>query len=152
MAGLLKSFPQNYHAVIVGVTGGIGSAIYELLEADGHAARVTGLSRSSTPAIDFEVDGSVKLAAEQIAEIGPVHLLIDATGFLSDQEFKPEKSLRSLNLEQFQRQFLHDFIDRFVVTKRCAQVAPSRLGILVPKLLLSFLSNVDLRVVSVAHD
>ncbi|MES2710984.1 MAG: SDR family NAD(P)-dependent oxidoreductase [Pseudomonadota bacterium] len=80
-------------AVIIGASGGIGAALAEQLAAEG--ADVTGLSRRTDPALDLLDEASIAAAA---AAIGPgLHLVIDATGFLHDDRFSPEKSFRQLD-------------------------------------------------------
>ena len=80
-------------AVVIGATGGIGAALAEALEAEG--ANVTRLGRRTTPALDLLDEASIAAAA---SAIGPgLHLVIDATGFLHDARFSPEKSLRQID-------------------------------------------------------
>ncbi len=80
-------------AVIIGASGGIGAALAAALEAEG--ASVTRLGRRTTPTLDLLDEASVTAAA---AAIGPgLHLVIDATGFLHDARFSPEKSLRQID-------------------------------------------------------
>ena len=80
-------------AIVIGATGGIGAALAEALEAEG--ANVTRLGRRTTPALDLLDEASIAAAA---AAIGPgLHLVIDATGFLHDARFSPEKSLRQID-------------------------------------------------------
>lgn len=80
-------------AVIIGATGGIGAALAAALESQG--ASVTRLGRRTTPALDLLDEASIAAAA---AATGPgLHLVIDATGFLHDARFSPEKSLRQID-------------------------------------------------------
>ncbi len=77
-------------AVVVGASGGIGAALAAALEGEG--AEVTRLGR---PTLDLLDEASIAAAA---AAIGPgLHLVIDATGFLHDARFSPEKSLRQID-------------------------------------------------------
>jgi len=99
----MQSLPKDYRAVVAGATGGIGSAFVKLLKEDANCGQVIELSRSTSPAIDFGNEDSIKTAAGEIE--AEVHLFIDATGFLSDEIIKPEKSLRTLDAANMTRLF-----------------------------------------------
>ena len=91
----MKSLSQNYRAVVAGAKGGIGSAFVRLLGNDERCSEVVELSRSGTLPIDFKDEETIRDAASNIE--GEIHLFVDATGFLSDEIIKPEKSLRALS-------------------------------------------------------
>jgi NAD(P)-dependent dehydrogenase (short-subunit alcohol dehydrogenase family) len=99
----MKSLSKDYRAVVAGSTGGIGSAFVDLLKQDKNCAEVFEFSRTTWPAIKFEDETSIKAAAGTIK--GDVHLVIDATGFLSDEIIKPEKSLKTLEPQNMTRLF-----------------------------------------------
>ena len=95
---------QSGQAVVIGAGGGIGSALVAALQAQGWT--VTGLSRRSTPPLDLLDEASIEAAAGQLkASKAPIRLIIDATGFLHDAEFSPERSLRELDPAHFARAF-----------------------------------------------
>jgi NAD(P)-dependent dehydrogenase (short-subunit alcohol dehydrogenase family) len=79
-------------AVVIGAGGGIGAALADAVETEG--VEVLRLGRSTTPALDLLDEVSIAAAAAGI-EPG-LHLVIDATGFLHDARFSPEKSLRQI--------------------------------------------------------
>lgn len=84
---------QPIHAVIIGASGGIGAALATELERRGQ--RVRRLGRRTLPALDLLDEASIAAAA---AETGPgLRLVLDATGFLHDDRFQPEKSFRQLD-------------------------------------------------------
>ncbi len=99
----MKSFKKGYRAVIAGSTGGIGRAFLQILHNDTNCGEVIGLSRSTTPHIDLLDEQTIADAAQQIG--GEVHLFVDATGFLSDHQAGPEKSLRAITPENMARLF-----------------------------------------------
>jgi len=92
-------------AVVIGASGGIGSAIAARLDEDGAYERVVRLSRSSTPPLDLMAEKSIAEAARYCAGQGGVRLVIDATGFLHDEDAMPEKSLRDLDADRLARNF-----------------------------------------------
>lgn len=101
----LSSFPDGYRALIVGATGGIGQAFVQQLQADPRCAGVTGLSRSSTPRLDFDEEASVAAAAQALRAHGPFHLVINAAGLLHSTLGLPEKRLGELNYAQLEQTF-----------------------------------------------
>jgi NAD(P)-dependent dehydrogenase (short-subunit alcohol dehydrogenase family) len=90
---VVNNFPNQFRAVVVGATGGIGAAVLQNLKDNPACGAAIGLARTSTPSIDLEAEDSIAGAALEIAEGGPVHLIFDATGLLHDDEMKPEKAL-----------------------------------------------------------
>lgn len=80
-------------AVIIGASGGIGAALAAELERRGQPVRRLG--RRTTPMLDLLDEASIARAA---AETGPgLRLVLDATGFLHDARFQPEKSFRQFD-------------------------------------------------------
>jgi NAD(P)-dependent dehydrogenase (short-subunit alcohol dehydrogenase family) len=80
-------------AVVIGATGGIGAALSDALERDSEP--VMRLGRRTEPRLDLLEEASIAAAA---ARIGPgLALVIDATGFLHDERYQPEKSLRQID-------------------------------------------------------
>lgn len=92
-------------AVIFGASGGIGGALQARLEASGAFADVFGFSRKSSPAFDLLQETSIEKAVHHAAQQGDLRLVIDATGFLHDEQQMPEKSLRDLDGEHLARAF-----------------------------------------------
>ncbi len=80
-------------AIIIGGTGGIGAALAAALETRGMPVQRFG--RRTTPPLDLLDEASIAAAA---ASIGPgLRLVVNATGFLHDARFRPEKSFRQLD-------------------------------------------------------
>ncbi|MGI9515189.1 MAG: SDR family NAD(P)-dependent oxidoreductase [Anderseniella sp.] len=100
-----QNFPDGFRAVVFGSSGGIGSELYNALQAAPACSSVAGFSRSTDPAIDLEDEASIEHAARTLADIGPVHLFIDATGLLHDAEMQPEKSISAVDPQIVARSF-----------------------------------------------
>lgn len=83
------------HAIVVGATGGIGSALADGLESRG--ATVTRLSRRSDPSLDLESDDSIAQAAAALADRAPFDLILVTTGILHGAGLAPEKTYRQLD-------------------------------------------------------
>jgi NAD(P)-dependent dehydrogenase (short-subunit alcohol dehydrogenase family) len=115
----------NQNIVIIGASGGLGSAFVEVFAGD-PTNTVYAFSRSEIEnkladikygRVDFSDEESVKQAAEQSAESGPLDCVIVASGMLYDGDLMPEKSLRDLSAESFQRNFLANTIGPALVAK-----------------------------------
>ncbi|MCG6115512.1 MAG: SDR family NAD(P)-dependent oxidoreductase [Mesorhizobium sp.] len=111
-------------AVVIGASGGIGSAIAARLEQDGTHERVIRLSRSSTPPLDLLAEETIAEAARCCAGQGDIRLVIDATGFLHDDDAKPEKSLRDLDADRLARNFALNAIGPALLMKHFLPILP----------------------------
>lgn len=148
MAGTtMTGFEVGYRAVVFGAGGGLGAAFVRALEGDPRCARVAGLGRNSDPAFDLQREETIAVAAARLAEEGPLHLLIDATGLLHDGQMAPEKSLAAVDPETIARAFainatgpllllkhFHDLLPRegrgvfATLSARVGSIADNRLG------------------------
>ena len=103
---MLTSFPAGGLAVVVGASGGIGRAIAEQLDADDRFASVLRLSRSGTPSLDLTDEASIIRAATMIAATNrQLRLVFDASGFLHDGDFAPEKGWKEIDPDHMKRAF-----------------------------------------------
>jgi NAD(P)-dependent dehydrogenase (short-subunit alcohol dehydrogenase family) len=100
-------------AVVVGASGGLGGAFVQALLDDSDVASVVALSRQQGPTgdarlrwltVDPEHPERLAEAVAAIREATPrIHLLLICTGILHLPGMSPEKSLRQLDLQQFER-------------------------------------------------
>ncbi len=91
-------------AIVIGASGGIGSALADALES--REVAVTRLSRSSQPPLDMASDDSIASAAVALAADAPYDLILVASGILHGVGLGPEKAYRQLDgaaLEQIFR-------------------------------------------------
>lgn len=95
---MLNSLKDDYTAVVLGATGGIGRAMTAHLENDPRCANVIGLSRRSAPPIDLNDESSLEDAATKIKnDHGEIDALIIATGVLTAPDGSgPEKAFSHL--------------------------------------------------------
>ncbi len=93
----MHSLREGYGALVLGVSGAIGQACVTLLHNDPRCAGVTGLSRGGEPGFDLRDEASLQRCARAIADRGPFHLVIDATGALTIDGHGPEKRLDDLH-------------------------------------------------------
>jgi NAD(P)-dependent dehydrogenase (short-subunit alcohol dehydrogenase family) len=99
------STPRAGVAVVFGASGGIGSALLDVLSESGRFETVLGFSRASSPAIDLLDEASLAHAAGYAAARGAIRLAIDATGFLHDVGQSPERSWREIDAAKLARSF-----------------------------------------------
>lgn len=81
-------------SIVIGASGGIGSALADLLEKRGE--QVHRLSRS-TGDIDLLAENSIADAAERLASRAQFGRILVATGVLHDDGHAPERSLHDLS-------------------------------------------------------
>jgi len=81
-------------AIVIGARGGIGSALADTLEARGWT--VTRLHRGSTPRIDYADEAGIAAAAAALQADGPYDLVLVASGILSTDSVRPEKTYRAI--------------------------------------------------------
>ena len=98
----MTSLPQGYRALVIGASGGIGSALSTVLKGDVACGEVVALSRSGT---GLDVTNEESVAAAVAALEGPFHLIFCATGGLTIDGVGPEKSLRQISADAMMRQF-----------------------------------------------
>lgn len=113
----LWSFPQAGVAVVFGAGGGIGGALVNAIKAAEKFKQVVSFSRSSTPSIDLLDEASLERAVAFAADQGELRLVIDATGFLHDDQQKPEKSWRQLDAANLARAFSLNAIGPALIMK-----------------------------------
>ena len=100
-----ESFSPGGVAVVIGASGGIGSALVSILNDTDCFKTVLGFSRSSPLAIDLNDEASLERAAKAAAAEGEIRLVVDATGFLHRDGEGPEKTWRELDAQKLATAF-----------------------------------------------
>lgn len=116
-------------AVVIGAGGGLGGALLAHLQQGGQYAQVLGLGRSAGVPIDYLDDGSIALAAQQVAracaESGcELRLLVVASGFLHGEAGQPERSWSHLDAAYLQHVFAINAIGPALVMKHFLPLLP----------------------------
>ncbi len=111
-------------AVVIGASGGIGSAL--AAELDKRGCTVLGLSRSGSQDrhIDIENEQSIARAAERVAADGAADLVIVASGALSVGGKGPEKSWAALEADYLARLFAVNATGPALVAKHFLPLLP----------------------------
>ncbi len=114
MSTRLESMGDNINVIIIGASGGIGAALLTQLNASPQVAQIFALSRQArqypspkihSMAFDFTDETSVESAAANLKDKGPFDLVILATGHLHGPDISPEKSMRAISIEGFEKNF-----------------------------------------------
>ncbi len=106
-------------ALVIGASGGIGSAIMSELQARG--VGVDGLSRSAD-GLDVTDEASVETALCALS--GPYDLIFVATGALEIDGHQPEKSIAQVTSEALLAQFRVNAIGPLLVLKHALHLLP----------------------------
>lgn len=123
----MDSLENGYTALVIGASGGIGSAFIEHLQADSRCARAIGLHRHSDPPIDITDEPSVEAAAAWLRETAPtIELILVATGVLGTEGQRPEKRLAELDPRIMALQFAVNATGPALLLKHIAPLLPRR--------------------------
>lgn len=110
-------------ALVIGASGGIGSALVDRLSRDHD---VIGLSRSGD-GLDVTDEGSV---ARLLGPLDPVDLCVVATGILAPPGAEPEKSLDAIDVGNLARTHAVNAIGPALVLKHLNRAPGIRVGVL----------------------
>jgi NAD(P)-dependent dehydrogenase (short-subunit alcohol dehydrogenase family) len=122
---VLRSLPPGGLALVVGASGGIGGALVRALEASGRFEAVQALSRSTAPALDLLEERTIQACAEALQLSGlPVRLILDATGFLHNNTWNPEKSWQQLDPAHMAHSFAVNAIGPALLMKHLLPLLP----------------------------
>ncbi|PPJ49446.1 C factor [Rhizobium sp. KAs_5_22] len=114
---ILPSLGRGYHALVLGASGGIGSAFLRAFEDDPACARATDLSRRAD-GFDVTDEASVADAAKWLDGEGiRFDVIVCATGALTIDGVGPEKSIRAIEADAMAAQFALNAIGPALVLK-----------------------------------
>lgn len=128
----LTSLAEGYRAWIFGASGGVGSALTALLEADARCAGVHAGARRPPPAAGkrhpftfaLEDETSIRDAVDAAAQSGPPDLVVVATGQLHGPDMQPEKSIRALNPDTLMQSYRINAIGPALIAKHVLTKMP----------------------------
>lgn len=110
----LESFGDNLRIVIVGSSGGIGSALLEQLANNKQISQIYALSRRPTShasnkitslSFDFTDENSLEATTKILTAGEPLDIILVSTGLLQGDGISPEKNLRALSRTGFAKSF-----------------------------------------------
>jgi NAD(P)-dependent dehydrogenase (short-subunit alcohol dehydrogenase family) len=121
----------NSTALVIGGTGGLGSALIEALKVQGNYAQVLSLGRRTgdrgAPVFDYAQESTLFESASWIkaqSRLAPLTTVIIATGMLHSDSGSPEKSWGELNLDYLQHIMLVNAIGPALTLKHFASLMP----------------------------
>ena len=124
--------PQTL-AVVIGATGGIGSALVQHLRAHPSGMQVLALARKTTPALELQDEASIAAAATHVQAQSQalgleLRLVINATGTLhqvvADKPYPPEKGWRELDAAGMAQVFAINAIGPALLMKHFLPLLP----------------------------
>ncbi len=126
MNTLLPSMGDSLKVIVIGATGGIGKALIKALLGSTQIDEIFALSRQGSThpspkvepmAFDFTDENIVSNAAHTLSKSGPFDLVITATGLLHGPDISPEKNMRAITADGFQKSFAVNTIGPAVTAK-----------------------------------
>lgn len=123
----MQSLPEGYRAVVFGASGGIGSAVYALLQADPRCGHLVALHRGSDPPLELDDEATIERAAAYVREhLAGAELMFDATGVLTVDGRLPEKTIRRLDPHVMARVMQVNAIGPALLLKHFSPLLPGR--------------------------
>lgn len=114
------------NVTIIGASGGIGNAVVEQLSKSAQIKNILACGRSEMSfnalnvepqTLDLTNEATIERAAQRACEIGPQDLVFVTTGFLHNNDVKPEKAIRDLSIKGFEQNFAINTIGPALVAK-----------------------------------
>lgn len=114
------------NVTIIGASGGIGKAVVEQLSNSAQIEKILACGRSeisfNSPNIEYQTidltdEATIESVAKRASEIGSQDLVFVTTGFLHNNDIKPEKAIRNLSIEGFEQNFAINTIGPALVAK-----------------------------------
>ncbi|PTN11001.1 SDR family NAD(P)-dependent oxidoreductase [Nitrosomonas aestuarii] len=121
-----NEIPLYRNIVIIGASGALGGAFLTQLAKRQGTEHIYAFSRVkkihdipvvTAHVIDYENEASIKRAATTASKNAPLDLILVTTGILHEGALMPEKSLRDLSSEKFQRLFMVNAVVPALVAK-----------------------------------
>ena len=123
---ILSTLGQDLRIIVIGASGGIGKAMVDTLESSNQVSHIYALSRNGQSHhsakvinLEFEItsEKSICDAADGLKENGPFDIIIIATGLLIGEGIEPEKSMRAMSFDAFEKSFLTNAIGPAITAK-----------------------------------
>ncbi len=121
----LSSLRSGYTALVIGASGGIGSAVARIVESDPDCSLLLRLSRREDASFDLCDEASIAAAAARVCDaVDGLDLIFNATGALVIDGAPPEKTIRTLDPEAMAAQFRVNAIGPALLIKHFTPLLP----------------------------
>ncbi|WP_306251077.1 SDR family NAD(P)-dependent oxidoreductase [Parvularcula sp. IMCC14364] len=121
----MESLRDKFTAIVIGASGGIGSAACAELKKNPRCGTLVALSRESAPALDLTDSASIADAAAQVKKNhGTADLVFVASGILAPAGKGPEKSIRHLDMADMSEVFAINALGPALVARHFAPLLP----------------------------
>jgi NAD(P)-dependent dehydrogenase (short-subunit alcohol dehydrogenase family) len=115
---------QQHTALVIGASGGIGSAVAEALRASPRCTTVWTLSRRDD-GLDLLDEASIRAAAARLRDQGArPDLIFDATGALEVEGTPPDKAMKQWDPDTMLRSFAINAVGPAMLLKHFADLLP----------------------------
>lgn len=127
----LSSFNQPVRAAVIGASGGIGTAFVQHLQECEQVESICTFSRSKTTfshpkvrnyQIDILDEDTIESAAKSVKT--PLNLILVTTGILHEEAISPEKALKDLSLQNFEKIFAVNTFGPALIAKHFLPLIP----------------------------
>ncbi len=117
---------KDLNIAVIGASGAIGEEFVKQLAKQENTKSIYAFSRSKidfdsskviSDFIDIEDEASIENASKKASETAKLDMVIVATGMLHNEYFGPEKSLRELSKEKFEKLFSINTIAPAIIAK-----------------------------------
>lgn len=121
----MDSLPDGFRALVIGSSGGIGTAVSKHLKETKNCGHVELVERTNSRSFDLTEEESIaKLYLDLKGNYGLFHLIFDATGVLKIDGEGPEKSLAALDPRRMAKAFAINTIGPALLFKHFAELLP----------------------------
>lgn len=112
------------NVAVVGASGGIGSALADMLECNGAKVHRLGRKEDGERYLDLVEEASIASAAKHLEGKDPLDLILVATGYLHTCGEGPEKDWRNLSAEELAHNFAINATGPALVAKHFLPLLP----------------------------
>ena len=117
----MHSFRDQFTALIIGASGGIGQAVCADLKKNPRCGAIVPLSRTSTPPLDLTNEASIGQAAAEVKKNhGSIDLVFVASGILAPAGKGPEKTIRHIEQATMSQVFAVNTIGPALIARHFA--------------------------------
>ena len=125
-SNLLSNFDNDLNIAIIGASGGIGNALISTIENTNNVINIIHIARSNPKKniksnylhLDLLEEKTIIDCSNEIsATYKDLDIIINASGFLHDEDYKPEKSYKMIDAKYLEKSFKINTFGPFLIAK-----------------------------------